>query len=136
VKKIPVHGGLYATVDDADYPRLSKIKWHLGNGYVVSNSGVRMHRLVLNAKKGEMVDHLNHRKRDNQRKNLRIVTARQNALNKRPHKNSKRGVRWNKKKRLYEVYVIVSPWMFYHAGDFKTRREAQERYEQTLSATP
>ena len=44
---------------------------------------VTLSRFVMNAKKGEIVDHVFGAPLDNRRKHLRIVTARQNALNKR-----------------------------------------------------
>lgn len=38
-------------------------------------------RIILKAKKGQVVDHINRKPLDNQRSNLRIVTHRQNMLN-------------------------------------------------------
>jgi hypothetical protein len=43
---------------------------------------IQLARFVMNAKKGEIVDHINRDPLDNRRKNLRIVTKRQNCLNK------------------------------------------------------
>lgn len=40
-------------------------------------------RFIIGAKKGQIVDHRNRDPKDNRRKNLRIVTHRQNSLNKR-----------------------------------------------------
>ena len=40
-------------------------------------------RLILNAQKGQIVDHINREPLDNRRENLRIVNARQSALNRR-----------------------------------------------------
>ena len=45
-------------------------------------------RLILNAKKGEIIDHINRDPLDNRRCNLRIVTARQSVLNRRLHSNT------------------------------------------------
>jgi hypothetical protein len=60
-----------------------------GEGYPVIIFGKKppkrhMHlsRFVMNAQKGEIVDHINRNRLDNRRKNLRIVTPRQNGLNK------------------------------------------------------
>lgn len=63
-----------------------------------------MHRLVLEAKKGEIVDHINRNKLDNRRKNLRIATAKLNALNRSSQGLSKyKGVA--KHKSGWQVYV-------------------------------
>jgi hypothetical protein len=45
-------------------------------------------RLILNAKKGEIIDHINRDPLDNRRCNLRIVTARQSNLNRKLHSNT------------------------------------------------
>ena len=85
----------YALVDDKDYTQISKYKWYLRQGYAVTleyvlGSGRKhqktrctaMHRMVLGAVKGQIVDHKNRMRLDNQRCNLRFVTTRENAWNK------------------------------------------------------
>ena len=42
---------------------------------------VYLHRILIGAKKGEIVDHINRNKLDNRIENLRIVTQSQNNLN-------------------------------------------------------
>ncbi|MGB8227279.1 MAG: HNH endonuclease [Sedimentisphaerales bacterium] len=44
---------------------------------------ITLSRYIMNAKEGDIVDHKNRNPLDNRRKNLRIVTSRQNNLNKR-----------------------------------------------------
>jgi len=71
---------------------LSKWKWctdtskYNRNGYAVRTSGGygSMHRMIMKAPKGTIVDHINGDKLDNRKVNLRFVTASENALN---HKN-------------------------------------------------
>jgi len=43
---------------------------------------IHLSRFVMNAKEGQIVDHINRDRLDNRRKNLRIVNKRQNSLNK------------------------------------------------------
>lgn len=90
-KRIPLPGGKYATVDDADYERLSKYNWHTDGRYALrstwketgSHSSTAMHREIMGAEPGQQVDHINHDRLDNRRANLRLATASQNQHNRR-----------------------------------------------------
>ena len=86
---------LFALVDDADYPSLSRKAWRLRKGYAVARFSVYrpgrndkkqeipMHRLVLGLSPGDPRegDHKNRDRLDNRRDNLRIATRAQNAQN-------------------------------------------------------
>lgn len=77
---------------DADAPALVfKANWSLTtNGYAKTNipmgdgrfTTVMMHRVVMGAGKGQMIDHINRNKLDNRRENLRFATSSENARNK------------------------------------------------------
>jgi hypothetical protein len=106
VKLIPLTKGFFAKVDDEDYEKVSKLSWKYTGGYAAHNyqsngiqHSVYMHRLIMNARKGQFVDHINHDPLDNRRSNLRICTHSQNHMNrtKLPGKSSRyKGVTWNK----------------------------------------
>lgn len=85
IKKIQLSGkhgkGLEAIVDEDDYERFKDKKWHLSVGRYAANGHDYLHRLVLNAPKGEVVDHLNHNTLDCRKKNLRIVSQAENCKN-------------------------------------------------------
>ena len=98
-KEIPLTQGKVAIVDDADYEWLSQWKWtylrpsYPGSaGYAYRNVTVSpkktkcvlMHRLILDAPKGKLVDHINHNGLDNRRENLRLATECENHYNARP----------------------------------------------------
>ncbi len=92
--KIKLTRGMTAIVDD-EYRHLSKFKW-LASGrkfpYAVrteSGKCIRMHRLILNAQDGQLVDHINGNTLDNRVKNLRIITRSGNSRNKRPTGSSR-----------------------------------------------
>lgn len=89
---------MVALVDDDDFEELSKWKWHRLKQhpqtatpvfYVCrhdhNDRGQRtiilLHRQILNAPKGSLVDHINRDPLDNRRCNLRLVNYHQNALN-------------------------------------------------------
>ena len=102
-KEIQLTKGYVAIVDDDDFEWLSEYKWSASvdkrdkytsarttvykyfEGYKWRRS-VKMHRLVMDAQKGQIVDHINGNPLDNRRSNLRFATAAENARN---HKKQK-----------------------------------------------
>jgi len=73
-------------VDTADYKWLSQWTWYVVNGYVARQHNrkiICMHREIMKAPPGKMVDHVNHNKLDNSRPNLRVCAYRQNQHNQR-----------------------------------------------------
>ena len=47
-------------IDIEDIDNIIKYKWHCrSNGYCGANSNILLHRIVMNAKKGEYIDHIN-----------------------------------------------------------------------------
>jgi hypothetical protein len=91
--EIPLTRGHVALVDDRDYELISKKKWALfinqdGKKYAIaggSKNNVRttyyMHRVIMKAKKGVMVDHESANTLDNRRNNLRHANKFQNQWN-------------------------------------------------------
>lgn len=49
--------------------------------YLMTKDRQYLHRVLMNAKKGQIVDHINHNTLDNKRENLRIVTFAENRKN-------------------------------------------------------
>ena len=92
MKIITLACGPECKVDDEDFEMLSGYKWaKQSTGYAMTwRAGVfiLMHRMVLNAKKGSVVDHLNHCTLDNRKCNLREGTQSDNMLNRAKLKNS------------------------------------------------
>lgn len=77
----------YTEVSEEDEELANRYRWNLTpNGYVATKEKkktVYLHRVVIRAKAGEMVDHINGVKTDNRRENLRIVNSVQNQANRR-----------------------------------------------------
>lgn len=117
MKSIPLSRGLSAIVDDADYESLTQHSWHavpagrngVSGHYAVrcangcTPSTVYMHREILGAGRGHIVDHADRNGLNNQRRNLRFCTASLNLGNtKRINRSGFRGVYWHgRKKRWY-----------------------------------
>ena len=69
-------------VDECDKDVLESRDWSLCEGYAASLHG-KLHRLIMSAKSGQLIDHLNADRLDNRRVNLRFCTHSQNQQNKR-----------------------------------------------------
>jgi len=73
-----------ALVDDTDYTQLIRYKWHYSGGYAVTTVARRtqsMHAMIVGKRPGQVIDHINRNRLDNQRQNLRHATHAQNARN-------------------------------------------------------
>ncbi len=81
----PAKRNLAALVDDCDAGWLSKYAWWLKPaGYAfttIDGKNIYMHRMILDAKPGEITDHINRNRLDNRRVNLRRCTQAQNCVN-------------------------------------------------------
>lgn len=102
-------------VDDEDFPYLSQFKWWMnGAGYIVGRIGgkeVYMHRVVMGDPADKVIDHRNHNKRDNQRRNLRVCNTRQNVINSSVSKNNKSGtagVSYRTDKKKWRAFIMVN----------------------------
>jgi hypothetical protein len=97
-------------------------RWYVRNdGYVYAIEDGRtiyLHRLILGAKKGQYVDHINRNPSDNRRENLRFVTHQQNILN-----NAATGASWDKKRKRWCVYLKKN-YKTIFVGRFRTKPEA------------
>jgi len=92
MKEIFVYPNTYAKIDSEDYDRVNKHKWRFYSKYPetkIAGKTILMQRLIMNAKPGEIIDHLNHNKLDNRKQNLKRTTVQGNAFNRVVHKNNK-----------------------------------------------
>ena len=135
-------------VDDEDYDWLAKHTWSVTTGYAkawVNGKTVRMHRLIMNAKRGEHIDHKDRNPLNNQKSNLRFCTPSENQKNKKPSGKSKYiGVyphqtkvkKYRKKTNDYVTYISKTRWLatikingkYTYLGRFKSEIEAAHSY--------
>ena len=138
MKKIPVGHGKFAIVDDADFERFGKFHWCICAGSYAArrvNGGiVYLHRLVNETPEGMHTDHINGRKLDNRRCNLRTVTHGENMRN---------ILRKDNKARVRGVYRDKAGWWCASKsfngtrvwlGRFKKKTEARNAYAMRLAA--
>jgi hypothetical protein len=121
--------GKVAIVDDDTYQKYGHLSWHLSNwGYPMRRIGVNgernhtvlLHRLVMSAKKGQIVDHLNGNKLDARRSNLRFCTVSENNRN----RVGVRGITFDKSR---DKWIAVYHKKF--VGRYKTAQEASRAYQ-------
>jgi|WetSurMetagenome_2_1015567.scaffolds.fasta_scaffold52028_2 hypothetical protein len=134
------YGNIEILVDTDDWNKISQYKWYITKwGYnfyaistkrIIENKEIVMHRFILNAKRGEIVDHKNRNSLDNRKENLRIVTNQQNIWNQKLHRDNTSGyigVHWNKRDKRWLAYIKYNNKMLY-LGYFKDKIEAALAY--------
>lgn len=112
-----------AIIDKEDLYKIKKHKWSaVKDGNVLyaqmhtkNKKGklitLRMHRLIMNAKKGCRVDHRSRNGLDNRKENLRFCTQQQNCWNSIGRKgctSSYKGVHWSKIDKKWYVHFRVN----------------------------
>jgi hypothetical protein len=148
MKKIKLSQGKYALVDDEDFSRLSKRKWSAakqadGTFYAVGYLGTinkketneYMHRVIMNCPKGKFIDHINHNKLDNRKKNLRICSIQENNRNMKIFRNNTSGYKGvyldknaKSKKWLSQFYLNGKSFK----SSWKTVEEAAKAYNEAV----
>lgn len=125
-------------IDADDFDLVKNIKWNLGYGdkqgrfrYVRSGKGaslIKLSRLIMDAKVGEIVDHIFHNTLDNRKSKLRLCTHTQNCQNKEFKANNSSGfkhVYWNKQKKKWTVSVTADKIQHY-IGQFDNIEAAKQ----------
>ncbi len=147
MKRIPLTQGQFALVDDAEFEELSQYKWHAESGkhtfYAVRTAGagcnqkfIRMHRVIINAQRGQEVDHINGDGLLNIRSNLRYCTSSQNSQNRGKRKNCSstyKGVSFDKRplNKKWRAHIFPPDTKKLKSiGYYKTEIEAAISYDE------
>lgn len=129
--EIDIKGGIKILVDDTigSLVDISKLYYDKSNGYVVVSPKPKtyLHRIVTEAKKGEIVDHINRNRLDNRKSNLRIVNHKLNSYNKTIKNENMRGVYFDKCGNRYRACISDNNKTL-KLGSFKTINEAKIAY--------
>lgn len=146
VREIALGRGYAALVDDEDFERLSAFQWNpfiFRNGKCYASRAVPrvdrepgtprtvyLHRVIMGAKAGQIVDHVDRNSLDCRRANLRFADGSQNAANavKPRRRPGFRGVQLNHKTGKYVARVR---WHneYTRLGYFVTAEEAARAYD-------
>ena len=117
-------------IDKEEFDNIKKYCWREdAYGYAVTTrnrKNIKMHKLITNTTKEEIIDHINNNPLDNRKSNLRICNAQQNVFNSSTPKNNTsgfKGVYWNKSKNKWEVKIGLN-YKNIHIGRFADKEEA------------
>lgn len=141
-KKIQLTKGKIAIVDDEDYERINVWSWHTKDqcsthyarrSFLESGKGktTTMHRDILRAKKGDIIDHIDGDGLNNRKSNLRFVTKNQNSMNCLPYKNTYsiyKGAHWHKTQNKWHSKIKKDGKNIY-IGSFNDEIEAAKAYD-------
>lgn len=117
-------------IDEDFKEEFDSCRWHCSKGYLYRSDGRALHRIVISAQKGEIVDHINGDIKDNRKSNLRIVTSYQSSLNRRrPSNNTSgyKGVFVDKKRGSFKARIFAEG-IEYYLGTFDSSEEAAHAY--------
>lgn len=131
-------GNHIVNFDQEDYPLICAFSWCCTRGYayarrvrtslLTKTQYVYMHRLIMNAKPGEQVDHINRNRLDNRKSNLRLCTHQENNYNRSlKGKCGYRGVRWRKDRDKWEARISVNG-RTKHLGYYTCSLDAAKAY--------
>lgn len=119
MKEIELRNGGVAKVSDEDYPTLSKYSWtrtrirhHVYASRIIGHNGRKlwMHREILNAASGVIVDHIDGDGLNNTRSNIRLCTSAENNRNRRAvhcGRSRFKGVCWKSNPQKWQAYIRV-----------------------------
>lgn len=141
--EIKLNEGKTAIVDSGDLEMVAKYNWNVIESRntcyahtVIGHWVVNLHRYIMSARPGQIVDHINGNGLDNRRSNLRFVTAQQNRMNSvKPRLENAtsiyKGVHYEKggkRKKRWRARIDANGKKK-HLGRFATEIEAAEAYD-------
>lgn len=141
---VPLGRGLAAVIDAADAALVTEYRWRplpqpRGRWYAVADHRrhlLYMHRLILGARPGEMIDHANGNGLDNRRCNLRLATNTQNMANtgkhrlNRPPSSQYKGVHWDSARGAWKALIGDGHGRQRFLGRFSSEEEAARAYDE------
>jgi hypothetical protein len=130
----------YVSIDDLE--RVSKYTWYLDgeHEYIathINGKKVYLHRFIMCAVKGQLIDHIDRVRANNVRTNLRVATKDINSINSKVHSSNTSGVRgvtWSKNSKKWFSQIMVrgktKSLGYYHNFDdaVAARRKGELKY--------
>lgn len=115
------HGEFKVKVDLDDVDKCKNYRWCVnkyksnkydyGKYYIISsNHSLLLHRFIMNAEKGMVVDHIDGDTMNNRKYNLRVCLHKENSRNSKHRKNNSsgyKGVSWFKRTNKWMAHIMV-----------------------------
>jgi hypothetical protein len=148
MKMIPISKGFEVLVDDEDFERLQRYRWFVNERGPCRHAyrcwmknGVKgriyLHREILGAPSGMVVDHINGNGLDNRRINLRLCTQKQNRRNQRKPARGKtssyKGVSKSAGCNKFRAQITVNRKVVY-LGEYDSEIIAAKTYDEAAKA--
>lgn len=145
VMEIQLGHGKVAVVDEDDFGLVSAHKWHLFRRrktvYAIASvkladgkwTTLYMHRLIMGARLGFQIDHIDGDGLNNRKANLRFATSSQNNQNRRPIRRAQsgyKGVYWNNNQGKWYTQICINRKKI-HLGYFSNKEEAARSYDES-----
>ena len=140
MKIIPLTQGKRVIVDNEDHLFLNQYKWYAKKGYRTYYAArstrkskpftIWMHRVIMNTKHDQEIDHINGNGLDNRKVNLRICNRQQNMQNSRKRgkfSSLHKGVSWNPTSKRWAATIGYNYKLLF-ISNHKTEKEAAKAY--------
>lgn len=130
MRLLGIGSGQVVKVDDADFEMLSRFTWRFDGRYaslLVGEDKVYMHKMLCD---GDLVDHIDHDKLNNQRSNLRPASQQLNQYNR---STRNKGISWHKSAVKWEAYIHFNRSKI-HLGLYSSRTDAEIARAAALAA--
>lgn len=132
IKEASNKKGMFIVVDKQDKDLLNG-KWFIhSSGYAqkkINWKNRSLHRLIMSALPGQVVDHINGNKLDNRRSNLRLCTSQENNRNMHARRN-KYGFKGISRNGTYGFMAQIRlSGKLRYLGTFKTEEQAAAAYD-------
>lgn len=128
-------------IDAEDYDKVKDYCWSVAkNGYAVARCGIKdapilMHRIIMDAKEEDVIDHRNHEILNNRKTNLRLCDNYKNMANQslsKANTSGFKGVYWDKEKELWNVKIGYNNKQIHigYYSDYEKAIEARMKAEE------
>lgn len=142
--KTKKHGVIDILIDAEDLPLVESHSWHFVcvKGIpryartVIDGKAITLHRLLLNAKSGVVVDHKDHNTLNNTKVNLRTCSYSENNRNRQRFSNSNKykGVRKHQRASKWCCTIKLDGVNISSASVFETEEDAARMYDKLAKA--